>query len=256
MKKNTLVFIICIVFFFGCKTTERITEKPKLKPLGTEKLIERIIENSYNHQSVEIKKITVQIETSEKKNSFRANLKSTRDEFILLSISKLAVPAIKIMMEPDSIKLINYIDKYWLTDSYDYLENLLNIGIKFDIIQSVIFDNILFSQDFTGFESYIDSGCYVLKSPEKGKAHIAKFLYIDPVNYKIRKVIFENKGQNEHAVINFSGYEYFGDQLYPNSISLDYKGETFLKINLKLSGVEIDKITNITFSIPKNYKQM
>ena len=224
--------------------------------MGTERLIGHINENSFSHRSIEIKKINVQIETPDKKSSFRANLKSRQGEFALLSINKLAVPAAKIMLEPDSIKLINYIDKYWMTDSYDYIESILNIGIKFDDIQAIIFDDILYFQGFANFVSYTDSGYYVIKSIVKdNESHIVKFLYVDPENYKIRKVIIDNEKQNERVVINFSEYNYLGGQLYPGAISLDYKGETFLKISVKLSGAEINKVAP-TFVIPTNYKKM
>ena len=263
MKGNNLIFIACIALFFSCKTTERVVS-PKLKTINPEILIERINNNSFDYQSIEIKKIIAQVEAPDKKSSFRANLKSNRDEFILLSVNKLTILAAKMMLIPDSLIFINYIDKYWLTGGYEHLENMFNIGIKFADIQQIISNNVLCycSEDFSNLVSYIDSGYYVLKLFEKNKEILpeedffVRYLYVDPKSYKIRKIIFDNKRDNEHIVINFSGYENVEGQLYPGIINLDYQGETFLRMNLKLSGVEINKGVNKNFNIPGNYKKI
>ena len=247
---RTFIFIGYLLLFISCKTAEVVG----LRFSDPEDLIEYINKNSLSYKSLEIKKITCHVETPDKKSSFRASLKSKRGEYIFILINKLTVPVAKIMLTPDSINLINHIDKYWMTGDYDYVSDLFGVGIKFEAIQSIIYEDILFHQNRKGNDVSLDStsGLFILKDFYN---EFVRYSYLNPENNKIQKIVLNDNDNKEITTIDFTNYISIGNQRYPGEISFDHKGDSFLKVNLKLSGVEINKRTNVTFSIPEKYEE-
>ena len=252
---RTVIFIGYLLLFISCKTAEVVG----LRYSSPEDLIEHINSNSLSYKSIEIKKIACHVETSDKKSSFRASLKSKRGEYIFLLINKLTVPVAKIMLTPDSIILINHIDKYWMTGSYDYFSDLFDVGIKFEALQSIIYEDFLFHQNKKGkndFDNFVSldstSGCFILKDFYN---EFVRYSYLNPENNKVQKIVLSNNENKEIATIDFANYLSVGNQRYPGEINFDHKGDIFLRVNLKLSGIEINKRINVTFSIPEKYEE-
>ena len=255
LERKTCIFVSCMILFFSCRTVEKAGRVVDWETENVSDLIERINDNSSKSKSIEIKKIISQVETPDKKSSFRANLISKRDEFIIISINKLTVPVVKVLLTPDSIKLVNYIDKYWITDSYKYFDDHLNVGIKFETIQSVVYENILFNHEKVDSFASIDpeTKSFILKDYNDV---IVKSFYLNPANSKVQRIVLNNNKNTEKVMIDFSNFVSVGKQLYPGEINFDYSGENFFKTNLKLSGIEINKKVNLTFSIPGKYVRL
>ena len=284
--KNKLFYAAILLFaMFSCKAPGTLTIE-KLKPVSTNRLIRNVENSAFDFKSLGIKRISCSYETPDNKASFRAELKLLKDSFILVSLSKLNVPIGRLLLTPDSIKMVNYFNKSYLLKDYRFMDKFTGADIDFYTIQSVFANNIFSyredekENDFKEFASYADSGLYVLQSLKNRKLEkifrkkkdekvdrylkklneedlVVQYLYIDPLTFKIRKVLLDDKSNEKRLIINFSDFQSVDKQLYPGNIAINFTGkENFLKIKLKLSKFSTEYNSSVNFRIPARYKQI
>jgi len=287
MNKRYLLYFIAIVFtLLSCKTQRAITTTTpvRIKDLSTRRIIKNINNNEVERKGLNIKKITCLCETPEKKISFRMNLKMNKDNYILLFASKMSLPVAKIMMTPDSVKVINYYNKNYSLSDYSYFNSLAGTDIDYFMIQS-IFNNDIFSmgendKQYKNFVSYVDSGYYVLQSLNTKKldrifkrnrkeridrilkrkdddVFVVQSVYVNPVTFKINKIILDDRINNKLMTINFSDFSQIKPNgIYPEQIEIYYKTPyNFLKVKMKLSKVSAEEVIDPSFKIPEKYKK-
>ncbi len=284
INTQNLFILLAVLVFMSCKTTRTITTYEKLKPISANRLIKNVEDNAFEYKGLDIKRIACVYESPENKTSFRASLSSANDRFIQVSISKLNLPVARILLTPDSVKMVNYLAKNYFLGDYSYIEKQLGAAVDFQVVQSIL-TNDVFSyrndekdKDFKEFVSYVDSGMYVLQSVKnrklekinrKGKDEkidrylkkldeenfIVQYLYIDPVTYKVRKIVMDDVSAGRKVTVNFDEFTAVGKQLYPGNIDIHFLSpENDLKMKIKLSKFSLESDPDISFKIPEKYK--
>ncbi|MFV0378796.1 MAG: DUF4292 domain-containing protein [Mangrovibacterium sp.] len=282
--KRLALFAIVLSALASCKTAKTVTSNEKLRPISTNRLIKNMEENTFDYEGLDIKRINCTYETTGNRTSFRATLTSRYNKDILVSISKLNLSVARLYLTPDSVKMVNYLQKTYFMGDYSYLERAVGIKIDFQLVQSIL-KNDPFSYrkdekdyDYREFESYADSGAYVLQSLKNRKLEkisrknkeekvdrylrkldednfIVQSLFVDPVTYKIRKIQIDDKFEGRVARVDFDEFTAVDNQLYPGSIELQFKSpENDIRLSLKLSRFSLDPSPEINFSIPERYK--
>ncbi len=271
--------------FSSCKATREIL-KPEIKPLSTLKLLKHIQENSLVYENLSISRIICQFTGNQSKTSFRISLKAIRDKKILASITKLNIPVGRVLLTPDSVIYVNYIDRNYFIDDYTFLSNYLNIDLDFLTVQSIISNNAFSyrndpkDRDFKTFTTSVESGMYVLQSEkekrvfkleEKGKtqkierrlkrlednALILQKMYVNPTNFGLIKLLIEDKTNHRKMEMNFDEFEKVLNKDYPGAIDMNFVSESDnILLKVRMSGFSTDKIDSLNLEIPEKYKQI
>lgn len=279
------LFLIIVLGLSSCKTTREIPSA-NLKPIGTAKLLKNVEENSLVYESFSISRINCQFSTNQLKTSFKINLKSIKDKKILASITKLNIPVGRVLLTPDSVIYVNYIDRSYFVDDYTFLSNFLNIDLDFATIQSII-SNSAFSyrndekeKDFKTFSTSVESGMYILQSEKerkvfkmegKGKegkierrlkrlddnALILQKMSFNPTNFALTKLLIEDKTNNRKMEMNFDDFTKIMNKDYPGSVDMSFNSETDnVSLKIKMSGFSTEKVDELNLKIPEKYQQI
>jgi hypothetical protein len=280
-----IAFLLIALGFSSCKTTREITTT-HLKPVGTAKLLKNIEENSLVYESLSISRINCQFLGNQSKTSFRISLKAIKDEKILGSITKLNIPVGRVLLTPDSVIYVNYIERNYFVDDYTFLSNFLNIDLDFATIQSII-SNSAFSyrndekdKDFRAFSTSVESGMYVLQSEkerkvykmdEKGKtgkierrlkrfddnALILQKMSFNPANFALVKLLIEDKTNNRKMEMIFDEFVKVLDKDYPGAIDMSFNSESDnIVLKLRMNGFSTEKLDSLNLEIPEKYQQI
>jgi len=272
----------------SCRTARKIPTAA-IKPISAGKLLKRVEQNSFDYEYFTIKRISCQFSNNDKNTNFSINLKTLRDEKILVSISKLRVPVGRVMLTPDSIKYVNYIDHNYFIDDYSYLSDFLNIDLDFATIQSIISNNAFSyrndakNKDFRNFKSFVEDGMYVLQSEKTKKifkiekkskigktgkverrmkrlddeALILQKMFFNPENFDLKELIIDDKTNNRTMNMKFYNFVEVQNNDYPGVIETSFNsGKNEVKLKLKMSGFSTDKINSFNIKIPKKYEQI
>ena len=280
-----LLFLIIVFGFSSCKTSREIP-KLNIKPIGTNKLLKNIAENSLVYESLSISRINCQFNSNQTKTSFKISLKAIKDKQILAAISKLNIPVGRVLLTPDSVVYVNYIERNYFVDDYTFLSNFLNIDLDFSTIQSIL-SNSAFSyrndekdKDFKTFITSVENGMYVLQSEkerkvfkmdEKGKtgkierrlkrlddnALILQKMSFNPANFALIRLLIEDKTYNRKMEMNFDEFEKVLNKDYPGAIVVSFTSETEnIALKLRMSGFSTEKLESLNLEIPQKYQQI
>jgi hypothetical protein len=281
-----VVVVVLVTFWLSSCRTARNLPTIAIKPIGTGKLLKRIEQNAFDYKNFTIKRISCQFSNNGKRTTFMVNLKALKDKKILVSISKMKIPVARVLLTPDSVIYVNYIDHNYFIDDYSYLSSFLNIDLDFETIQSIISNNAFSyrndakNRDFKTFDSFVEDGLYVLQSEKTKKifkmekkantekvkrrlkrlgneALILQKMYFNPANFALLKLIISDKTNNRTMNMDFSNFVEVHGKDYPGSIAMNFNSEqSKVQLKVKMSGFYTDKISSFKIKIPKKYEQI
>lgn len=192
----------------------------------------------------------------------------------------------RVLLTPDSVKYVNYIDRNYFVDDYRYLSSVLNIDLDFATIQSIISNNAFSyrngpkDNDFKTFDSYIESGMYVLQSENERKAFriaekgrtgkiekrikrlddetlILQKMYFDPANFTLTKLLIIDRTENRKMEMDFDQFVKVDQKDYPGFISMNFVSEEqVVNLKINMNGFSTEQLGSLNFEIPEKYKKI
>jgi hypothetical protein len=290
MKKRFFFLLIVIITLISSCRTVRELPAERLRPVDAERLVKQIEENAFDYSGLTIRRINVQFSDGNVKTSFRASLKAEKDKKILASISKINIPVGRVLLAPESVTYVNYIDRNYFVDDYSYLSSLLNFGLSFETIQSVVTNPSgggIVSENsgkaLKNFYSTVENGRYVLQSenvekstsslqnagfgrkrnqipviPKKNQENsIQKKLYFNPGNFNLEKLIFHDPLNEWMLEVDYSDFVKVDKKDYPGAIDMKMisPGEE-IELKIKLNGFSVEQIDSLDLNIPAGYEQI
>jgi hypothetical protein len=254
------------------------------RPISTNKLLKRIEQNAFDYEYLTIKRINCNFSSSQSKAAFKINLKAKKDDRILVSISKLNIPVGRVLLTPDSVKYVNYIDRNYFIDDYSYLSSFLNIDLDFATIQSIISNNAFSyrndprDKDFKTFDALIEDNQYVLQSEKTRKlskleekenkaerrlkrlddqALILQKMFFNPANFALNRLLISDKTNDRNMNLVFDEYTEVENKEYPGSIEMNFHSpEEEIEMKIRMSGFSTEKITSFSIKIPEKYEEI
>jgi hypothetical protein len=287
--KHRAVFILLsalMIGFSSCRTARDLPAE-RLRPLSAEKILKQAEQNAFDYTDLTIRRINVQFSNSSTKTSFRSNLKAKKGEQILASISKLNLPVGRVLLTPESITYVNYIDRNYFLDDYTFLSGFLNFNLNFDIIQSVISNSSISNGSDSGWnninqklDSSVEGGRYVVQS---GNNHsvwqsaglsnpfsnrnrrnaggrqepVTQKMYFNPRSFNLERLEIETRESNWKLEVDYSNFEKVNKKNYPGSIDLKMSSSNeVVELKIRLNGFSTEKIDVIDLNIPDRYEQI
>jgi len=270
------------IFFYSCKVSHEATNL-KLRPLSTSKILKYLNEKPSGYDNLSVKRINCQVSGLNGNTSFKAAIKLVKDEKILISFSKINLPVGRILLTPDSVKYVNYIDKQYFRGGYDFISDLLKLNIDFLDVQAILFNNFFSyynnpeNSDLSEFSSTIDSGRYVLRSinnrklskfynkawsekadrylkRKKEEILLVQTLYIEPEKYNILKLGFEDINNKRSVQFSYGDFSEVDGKDYPGSIDMFFNNkEEKINISVRMTGFSTEKEDDFDLKIPEKY---
>lgn len=286
LKFPVVAIVIVSVWLSSCKTTSKIPADVVARPISTNKLLKKVEENAFEYAYFSIKSIRCNFTSSKSKAAFKISLKTKRDENILVSISKLNIPVGRVLLTPDSVKYVNYIDREYFIDDYSFLSSFLHIDLDFATIQSIISNNVFSyrndakNKDYKTFKSFIESNEYVLQSEKERKidkldekekvqkierrlkrlddqAFIIQRMFFNPSNFTLTKLEIDDKTNRRNMSLSFDDFVKVEKMDYPGAMDMNFiSPEEEINMKIKLSGFSTNKIDPLKIKIPEKYEQI
>lgn len=274
MNRNILpVLMMVLVLFSGCKLRHEAKKEIKdnvKQDQGIETIFSKMKDNQFEYRTLSIKfQATVQSE-KDKNLSFGGSMRIIKDRTIWLSMSAvLGIEAFRVIITPDSVKMINRLNKTYFAGDYVLINEMLKTPFDFDMIQAIATGN-----DFSYYENNIfkigeDALAYKISTPgrKKLKNYVAnqvdmdkvlvQDMWISPENYKIvRQQIKEISKQNSKLVVDYTNFLPLGDQLFAHEVNMSVEAEQKNNIKVIFEKVTFDEEITVPFTIPESYNPM
>lgn len=281
--KAYLIIVLISGFLISCRTAEKIPEV-RIKPISSLRLYKNAEENTFDYQKFNIGRINIQFKKNENRTSFRASIRAVKDKSVLISITKLNILLAKVMVTPDSIVYVNYLEKNYYSGDYEPIRYILNFDLDFNTIQAIISADIfsLFDKkkDLREYKTWIANEKYVLQSEtywkisrmeNRGKTQraerilkrieedipVVQTFIFNPVTFLAETVEMVDKVTQNRAKLVFADYEKVGVKYFPSSIDMSFQfGEDSMELYSRLSGFSSDSSEFVPLRIPEKFQRI
>ncbi len=267
---NFIIFIfITVSILYSCRPSRLITE------VYEEMEIDEVYTHFNNlHQNIEtysVRRINISLTNGDSRQSVRGSVRIKRDSIILLSFNMFAgIEAARIKLTPDSVLLVDRVNREYLKRKYIDSYNILPFNLDFYELQSVFIgkppnisanmddsfkeieyennDNItiLKFSEFSNFQQRFSEGIH-LKNTE---------IYLSN-SMLINRILINDTGSGYNYKIDYEGYSEIDGVILPSKIDiLQFRDDNVIKITMQMSGIEINRDIAFPFSLPNGYNEL
>ncbi len=280
--KGIVGFMMVIMVFmqFSCRTFYPIGET-RARAISDKNLYKSIMDSSVHYNSFYVKRFSANVTVNDKKKSFKGSLKIQKDTAIWLSIRSAVggIEGMRVLITPDSVKVIDRIKKEFFESSFDFINEKLNTELNFESLQA-IFTNSLFQainnekhRTFVrNFKNRVIDNQYYFasKNPkkvvrklrrDKVSKRLNRFGYqrftIDPLLRRIIDVVIMDFADDRNINLTYRNFKMYDNQKFPQRMSLKVTDKSNLFLcNIKFNKITLNEKLHFSFKVSRKYKQV
>lgn len=270
--KNSLTIIAAFIFcltFSNCRTAKKIS-KPVIHTDSSSVIppvninsdsatkVSRLLKNlSANHIDYKTFSAKIKVEYTDSKGrqpDVNAFVRMQKDSLIWISLNAtfLSVEAFRILMTPDSIYILNKLDRTCEIKPISYLEQVIKIPLNLSTMQDLLIGNPIFIGQRVA--NYSEGGNSILLTLA-GDLFRNALVISSSTNLVERSVLDDvSLASTRTANLFYSDYETKDSKPFSTKRQITVSDKS--KVDVKMDYKQYDFNTNLSFpfSIPPNYK--
>ncbi|HOZ86554.1 MAG TPA: DUF4292 domain-containing protein [Bacteroidia bacterium] len=215
-------------------------------------------------------KANVESNIDGKEESFDIKISIKKDSAMLISIRYLlGLEVAKVLITKDSVKFVNYVSKNYFKGDFNFINELLNADLDFDLLQAVLFGNSAeFSDDDSKLKPVTDrQNCrYLLSTERKRKLrkiqngaelkNAMQTLTLNPDNFKILLNEFIDPSTNRRFIANYSNFTARDSVFAPYHVDIDIVAQKKATLKIEYVRIEKNQPQKLSINIPARYDEI
>ena len=278
--KFFILGISLIAMFIGsCKTkkhtqvtadnqiTDTLQDKCRLQFKTAKNLSRHIKDNELKFDWINAK-ADVEVDIDGDDNKLDVKVRGRKDSAIWISIQAVGLIDIaKLLITRDSVKMVVYVKKQYFRGDFNYINEILNADLDFDMIQAALFGNSAdFYEDDNKLNPVIDRvNCHYLLSTERkkklrritsGQDSLKRSLQTMTLMNETFKIInnhFEDVSTNRIFNAQYDKFLAKDSVFAPHDVNIEIKAEKKITLKINYVRIEINQPQKLPLAIPKNY---
>lgn len=201
-------------------------------------------------------KAKIKFKDASQTTNFNANIRMRKDSIIWMNVKKLSVEAFRILIDQDSIYIIDRLEKKYYVRGLNYVEEKFNFFGQFQALQTAILGNPYFLEE-QKLSSGISAGQYQLVSGDESRTR-SEYL-LDGLTYILSQMSFFDVERDRKMTVELNNYKTVGDNFsFPHDriFLIDSKETGSARVKMDFSKVEINVPKTIKFSVSSRYKRV
>jgi len=253
---NFVKYLLVFVFVFtSCKTKSNLISTTIVaEKISAKKVARKHVASNFAEKSV-LAKLKANFNNGKLNQSFSVSLKIIKDEVIWLKGTKF-ITVFKAKITPTSIRYYSPYAKNYFEGDFSMLKKLLGADINFQQLQNLLLGQSLMNVKKQKQHVVITDNAYVL-SPKSQAILYDVFFSVNPSHFKLDKQAIVHTTKNQRLDISYPSYTLVDDAVFPTEIQIKAKQPgAFTNIDFMLKSVQFNTDVDVSFSIPKGYKQI
>ena len=261
MKKNILnkLFLLAIITLsFGCKTKKVIITAPPVavqdnieldkKPENLNLLLSKNLD--FNTLALKGK---AELDINGEQNDVTMNIRLQKDKkiWVIVTAAGGIVEVARAMITPDSLFLLNKLDKTYTKKPFSYIYEYTNRQINFNLLQAVLSGNAV--PDFMTTKSNLiqENGVWILNGTSGDLAYQSVFNTL----LKVTETTLNDAKAGQAFKVTYGKYTPLNNALFPSSLNINtLSGIKKINIEIEFSKIESNIPVDFPFNVPKNYE--
>ena len=268
--RNSWIPVILLLIAASCHPTKKVVETPhpvKLKGNNVIELFDSLLAHQFDFEWLSAKADVDYTDQDNNSESFDVNIRVKKDSVIWISVTPLlGIEAIRVLITPDSMKIMNRLRKTYTARDFSFLDGLLKAHINFEIMQAVLVGNYFPYQKNEKLKSVYDDSTFIIlstlnkhqtkrimeeKDPTKP---IIQDFWIDDY-YRINKSKITDDRLNRTLQAEYSDFFEVGEKRFPQDLTVTVTASSPLKIKVKYNKVTSGEAQSLPFTVPDKYER-
>ncbi len=184
---------------------------------------------------------------------FNASIRVKKDSLIWMSLSMFSFEGARVLISPDSFRLINKMTNEYLVRDYSFIQSWILMPVNFEMLQQIISGEKISVNEKEKL-AVIEDGCYVLYL-ESDK--LFEKIWVDTQNYTLKKILLKDKLLKQDMTITFESYNSLNQKpfSYKRNIIIHRDAAT-MKLSMDITKAHIDEELNFPFEVNEKYKRV
>ena len=191
---------------------------------------------------------------SGKQPDFNAFIRLQKDSVIWVSISAtfLGIEAFRIYITPDTVILLNKLDKTVEYHPFSYIENFAHIPMNFDLLQNILIGNPVYIGD--SIVSYRQTENHILIGTVGD--YFKNLITLSAGNNHLERIKLDDIdiSQNRTAALLYGDYEKNNGFDFATDREINVSEKSKVDVSIQFKQYEFNKELSFPFAIPHNYK--
>jgi len=262
LKQRTSSFwIVCLsslfLFFASCKTSKIVQSSevvPALETQTADYLLTQLSDQEIAVDWVNAKaKITYK--EGKKTQNFKATIRLRTDSLIWMNVKKLNVEGARILIDKDSVYILDRIKKEYHIKGLDYLEETYSLPANFEALQTMILGNPYFFKEHQ-FNVSSSETQYRLSS-EKGTNTLSDY-WLNGSDYGLEQMSFLDLRNSRKLIVGYEDYQLVGPIKFSHRRNFKMESEQTgeVEVIISFSAMELNVPKSMPFSVSSRYKRV
>lgn len=254
MKVLKYLFFV-VIFITSCKSNKTMIDaNATAKNLSAKKVSKKHDAVSFSKPTADAK-LKVNFNNGKINQSLSVSMKIKKDEVIWLKGTKF-ITVFKAKITPTKVSYYSPFAKNYFEGDFSLIKDLLGVEINFQQLQNLFLGQALldFKEEKQAVE--IVNNEYVL-TPINQNNLFDIFFQINPGHFKLNKQFIVNTENQLRLDVAYPSYKVIDNELIPSAIKIQAKSKkSTTKIDLVYKDVVFNTPVDMSFNIPRNYKQI
>lgn len=189
-----------------------------------------------------------------KQPDFNAFIRLQKDNLLWVSISStfLGIEAFRLYITPDTLIILNKLDKTVEYHSFDYIESIAHIPLDFSLLQNILIGNPVYVGD--SIVSYMQTENLILIGTVGD--YFKNLLTLSRGNFDLERIKLDDVdlSKNRTAALLFDNYEKNTNFDFATYREINVSEKSKVDIRILFKQYEFNKELSFPFNIPRNYK--
>lgn len=258
-SKISILCLFSLLMVFGCKSKRSGENAVKLKKRSSKFIFDKL--NKY-HLDAEWfdARASIKITQNNRKDKATAYIRMREDSVIWVSVKKLGFEGGRLFVTPDSVFMINRLDKTYISEPFDYIRNMTGLSSTgdnlsdFRNLQDLILGNVILRMDGK-YDVHIKDATYEL---DKSDESTSSMYHVNGKNFTLNKMEIAQLDSNRKASCVYSDYKSLASKQifsYIRNLNLYSTESGKIELELDFSKVKLNEPVSTRFSIPKKYER-
>lgn len=259
-----IIALLVVLAFSSCRGRKETIFKKDKSPLDKAEINAKMDERFSGFGDYS-SKMNVRYADSKQSIAFSAKVRISRDSIIWISVSPaLGIEALRVMATPDSVFMMNKIDRTYYAGDYQYLKELLKADVDFQMFQGILTGQSLFASEDDSYEVYFKDDMLIISNVSEedeekllvnATSGVIKKVVVDPKEFSIRQQLFQDVGEKKGLKLSNSSHTMVNNTLFADKIFvLLFDKNENSSVELDVSGIKTEKNQSFPFKIPPKYE--
>lgn len=262
MKKSTLsncALLGLLAFATSCRPKKEIVKAPVAVPVEVAVVVDNKLENinalvakdlSFNSLALRGK---ADLNINGDENSATINLRIKKDEKIWFSVTALggAFEVARGIITPDSLLLMNRMQKQVIRKPFSYIHQFTNNQINFGWLQSILTGNTVkeFMAEKSGLKQ--ENGVWVLNGTNESLAYRTLFNTL----LKVQEITLNDAAAAQGLKVNYDKYTPVDASLFPSVLKMaSAVGNKKISVDIEFVKIDHNVPVEFPFTVPKSFQ--